>query len=221
MNNKTNLRLQKIAEFAQAYLFESYAKRSKNDKTNLKRYLAGVDYRWQHTLRVAQFGKVIAENEGVDVESVVAACLLHDIAWFDTDAENNREHGRIGAEKARPFLVSLDYSPRRIKNICYSIASHVDEDNLKSLEAKIVSDADNVDRYGPYRILQWCFSDINNYEKLAAKLSERIPRLEQYRKDNPLYTATGQQLFAEQLNLQLRFFSEFVGEKKLSVIPQI
>jgi uncharacterized protein len=155
------------------------------------------------------------------VESVVAACLLHDIAWFDTDAENNREHGRIGAEKARPFLVSLNYSPRRIKNICYSIASHVDEDNPKTLEAKIVSDADNVDRYGPYRILQWCFSDIKNYEKLAAKLSERIPRLEQYREENPLYTSTGQQLFAEQLNLQLRFFSEFVGEKKLSVIPQI
>jgi len=157
----------------------------------------------------------------VDVESVVAACLLHDIAWFDTDAENNREHGRIGAEKARPFLVGLDYSPRRIKNICYSIASHVDEDNPKTLEAKIVSDADNVDRYGPYRILQWCFSDIKNYDKLAAKLSERIPRLEQYREENPLYTSTGQQLFAEQLNLQLRFFSEFVGEKKLSVIPQI
>jgi uncharacterized protein len=221
MNNKTNIRLQKIAEFAQAYLHESYAKRSKKDKANLKHYLAGMDYRWQHTLRVAQFGKVIAENEGVDVESVVAACLLHDIAWFDTDAENNREHGRIGAEKARPFLVSLNYSPRRIKNICYSIASHVDEDNPKTLEAKIVSDADNVDRYGPYRILQWCFSDIKNYDKLAAKLSERIPRLEQYREENPLYTSTGQQLFAEQLNLQLRFFSEFVGEKKLSVIPQI
>jgi uncharacterized protein len=170
---------------------------------------------------VAQFGKVIAENEGVDVESVVAACLLHDLAWFDTGAENNRDHGRVGAEKALPLLESLCYSPRRIKNICYSIASHVDEDNPNTLEAKIVSDADNVDRFGPYRILQWCFSDIQNYEKLAGKLSERMQRLEKYREENPLYTSTGQQLFAEQLNLQLRFFSEFVGEKKLSVIPQI
>jgi uncharacterized protein len=221
MDKKTNVRIQKIAEFAQAYLHESYQKRSKKDKANLTRYLAGVEYRWQHTLRVSQFGKVIAENEGVDVESVVAACLLHDIGWFETDAENNREHGRIGAEKARPFLESLDYSPKRIKNICYSIAAHVDEDNLKTLEAKIVSDADNVDRYGPYRILQWCYSDIKDYEKLAGKLSERMQRLEHYREENPLYTSTGQQLFAEQLNLQLRFFSEFVGEKKLSVIPQI
>ncbi len=221
MTNKTTLRIQKIADFTQAYLLESYEKRSKQDKANLQRYLAGADYRWQHTLRVAQFGKIIAENEGVDVESVVAACLMHDIAWFDTGAENSREHGRVGAEKARPFLESTGYSQKRIKNICYSIASHVDEDHIQSLEAKIVSDADNVDRYGPYRILQWCFSDIKDYEKLSSKLSERIARLEQYREENPLYTSTGQQLFAEQLNLQLRFFSEFVGEKKLSVLPQI
>jgi len=221
MTNKTNARLQKIAEFTRIYLAESYQKRSKKDKANLARYLSGVDYRWQHTLRVAQFGKVIAENEAADVELVVAASLLHDIAWFDTDAENSREHGRIGAEKAQFVLENLGYSRKQIKNICYSIASHVDEDNPDTPEAKVVSDADNVDRFGPYRILQWCFSDINDYIILATKLNERIQRLEQYREENPLYTPTGQQLFAEQLNLQLRFFSEFVGEQKLSVMPQI
>ncbi|MGA2491249.1 MAG: HD domain-containing protein [Anaerolineales bacterium] len=221
MTNKTNNRIQKIAEYSHTYLNDSYQKRTKKDKANLSRYLSGVDYRWQHTLRVAQFGKVIAENEAIDVELVVAACLLHDIAWFDTDAENSRDHGRMGAEKAGPFLKSLGYSRKQIKNICYSIASHVDENNLETPESRVVSDADNVDRFGPYRILQWCFSDIDDYEKLATKLNERIQRLEQYREENPLYTPTGRQLFAEQLNLQLRFFSEFVGEKKLSVMPQI
>jgi hypothetical protein len=62
-----NIRLHKIADLVQKYLAESYEKRSKADKTNLKRYLLGVDYRWHHTLRVAQFGKVIAENEGVEL----------------------------------------------------------------------------------------------------------------------------------------------------------
>jgi putative nucleotidyltransferase with HDIG domain len=221
MISKSNTRLQKIADFTNSYLHESYQKRSKKDKANLDRYLSGVDYRWQHTLRVAQFGKVIAENEAAHVELVVAACLLHDIAWFDTDAENSREHGRIGAEKSRHFLETLGYRAKDIENICYSIASHVDENDLNTQEAKVLSDADNVDRFGPYRILQWCFSDIADYEKLAAKLNERIHRLEQYREENPLYTLTGQQLFAEQLNLQIRFFCEFVGEKKLSVMPQI
>jgi putative nucleotidyltransferase with HDIG domain len=221
MNTKLNSRLQRISEFVQAYLKESYQKRSDEDKANLDRYLSNADYRWKHTLRVAQFGKVIAENEAADVELIVAACLLHDVAWFDTHAEDNREHGRIGAEKARPVLKNLGYKQAQIKEICYAISSHVDENNPETLEAKILSDADNVDRFGPYRILQWCFSDIEDYDKLASKLSERIHRLEHYRDENPLFTPTGQQLFAEQLSLQIRFFSEFVGENELSVMPRI
>jgi putative nucleotidyltransferase with HDIG domain len=221
MNTELNLRLQKISEFVQAYLDESYKNRSEEDKANLCRYLSNAEYRWKHTLRVAQFGKVIAENETADVELIVAACLLHDVSWFDTNADNSREHGRIGAKTARPFLVGLGYTKDQIEKACYAIANHVDEENPNTLEAKILSDADNVDRFGPYRILQWCFSDIDNYDKLAAKLSERIHRLEHYRQENPLFTPTGQQLFAEQLNLQIRFFSEFVGEKELSVMPRL
>ncbi|MBE3039429.1 MAG: HD domain-containing protein [Chloroflexi bacterium] len=221
MNTELNSRLQKISGFVQTYLKESYQNRSDEDKANLDRYLSNAEYRWKHTLRVAQFGKVIAENEAADVELIVAACLLHDVGWFDTNADNSREHGRIGAEKARPVLESLGYNQAQIENICYAVAIHVDEDNPDTLEAKILSDADNVDRFGPYRILQWCFADIEDYDKLAAKLSERIHRLEHYREENPLFTTTGQQLFAEQLTLQIRFFSEFVGENELSVMPRI
>jgi putative nucleotidyltransferase with HDIG domain len=221
MTTELNSRMQKISEFVQSYLTDSYQRRSAEDKTNLNRYLSNSEYRWKHTLRVAQFGKVIAENEIADVELVVAACLLHDIAWFDTNADSSREHGRIGAEKAKPILKNIGYTHGQVDTICYAISTHVDEDNPVTLEAKILSDADNVDRFGPYRILQWCFADIEDYDKLAIKLAERIHRLEQYRKNNPLFTNTGQQLFAEQLNLQIRFFSEFVGEKELSVMPRI
>ncbi len=221
MTHEVNARLKKIADIAEATLRDSYAGRSRADRRNLDRYLSGVDYRWLHTLRVAQFGKVIAENENAEVELVVAACLLHDMAWFEATAENSREHGRMGALKARPILEELGYTAEKIDRICYAIAAHVDEDNPTSLEARILSDADNIDRFGPYRVLQWCYSDIDDYEKLSAKLSERIQRLEGYREKNPLFTLTGQQLFAEQLDLQIRFFSEFVGEKELSVMPQL
>jgi hypothetical protein len=221
MKTELNSRLEQISEFVEAYLEETFQNRSKKDKANLNRYLSNDQYRWQHTLRVAQFGKVIAENEAADLEIIIAACLLHDVAWFDTNADNSREHGRIGSEKARPLLSNLGYTQEQSDKICYSIASHVDVDNPETLEARILSDADNVDRYGPYRILQWCYSDIDNYERLAIKLTERIHRLEHYRDQNPLFTATGQQLFAEQLNLQILFFSEFVGEKALSVMPRI
>jgi putative nucleotidyltransferase with HDIG domain len=221
MISKQNSRLQKLSEYVHKYLNESYQSRSDEDKNNLVRYLSDAEYRWNHTLRVAQFGKVIAENESANVELIIAACLLHDIAWFDTNAVNSREHGRLGSKKAHHVLIKLGYTPSQIEKICYAISVHVDEENPSSLEAKILSDADNVDRFGPYRILQWCFSDIDDYNKLAAKLTERIQRLVHYRENNPLFTPTGQQLFSEQLSLQIRFFSEFVGEKELSIMPRI
>jgi putative nucleotidyltransferase with HDIG domain len=221
MKTEPNSRIIKLSEFVQTYIDNSYNNRSKKDKVILNRYLSNEKYRWNHTLRVAQFGKIIAENESADVELVLASCLLHDIAWFDTNADNSLEHGRIGAEKALPILLHLGYSQAQIECICYSIASHVDVEKPDTIEARILCDADNVDRYGPYRILQWCFSEIEDYEKLAAKLNERKHRLEQYQSKNPLFTLTGKQLFEEQLTLQIHFFSQFIGEKKLSVMPQI
>jgi len=40
----------------------------------------GANYRWEHTLRVAHYGRLIAEAEGLDLERSIVACLLHDIA---------------------------------------------------------------------------------------------------------------------------------------------
>ncbi len=214
-----NRRLTKIADFVNSHLFETYQNRK--DRARLDQLLFHADYRWQHTLRVAQYGKVIAESEAADPELVLAACLLHDVAWFETDPDNSREHGRMGAAISRPILENLKFTPEQIENVVYSIASHVDVEHPESLEAQILRDADDIDRYGPYRILQWCYPDIGNYSKLGERLRDRIARLERYRQENHLFTGTGKQLFAEQLDLQISFFSEFVGENNLSIMPTI
>ncbi len=215
----TNDRLQKIADFTHARLFETYEKRK--DRKRLDQLLFHADYRWQHTLRVSQYGKIIAEAEDANIELLLAACLLHDVAWFDTGIDNHREHGRLGSVLARSVLDQLDYSKEQTDKICSAIASHVDGANPTSIEAKILYDADNVDRYGPYRILQWCYADWSDYHILADKSRERIARLENYRDENSLFTETGKQLFIEQLNLQIEFLCQFVGEKDLSIMPNI
>ena len=215
----TNDRIQKLAEFARKRIYSTYKKRK--DRQRLDELLFHADYRWQHTLRVAQYGKIIAEAEGVELEPVMAACLMHDIAWFDTFSENNREHGRLAATLAEPVLKEHGFTPPQVQGICYAIASHVDVENPETLEARILRDADNIDRFGPYKILQWCNSDIGDYFKLGDHVRERIARLENYRVDTPIFTQTGKQLFIEQVNLQLAFFCQFAGEKDLSVLPSI
>lgn len=66
---------------------------------------AEKDYRIEHTMRVANLGKRIAEAEGLDTEALVIACLLHDVSYCET--MNGREdwlnHGRRAAQIAEPF----------------------------------------------------------------------------------------------------------------------
>lgn len=179
-------------------------------------------YRWEHTLRVAQYGQQIALAEGADVEQVVVGCLLHDVAHFDP-LESYKDHGRAGARLSRPLLVDLGYSPAQVKSICYAIAVHVDGksefEHPHTLESDIVSDADNVDRFGAYRILQWCLPEMGDFSALARKLRQRVTQLEGYLANNPLETATGRALFAQQLQRQVTFFKDLIAEYDLSRPP--
>lgn len=40
-------------------------------------------YRLAHSYRVANIGKEIAEKEGLNVEDLIIACLLHDASDFE------------------------------------------------------------------------------------------------------------------------------------------
>jgi 5'-deoxynucleotidase YfbR-like HD superfamily hydrolase len=179
-------------------------------------------YRWDHTLRVAQYGQQIARAEAADEEVVIAACLLHDVAHFDP-LEDYKDHGREGAHLSRALLNNLGYSEEQENAICYAVAVHVDGvadfEHDHTLEADIVSDADNIDRFGAFRILQWCAPGMDDFGKLADNLRKRVAHLEGYLANNPLETATGQAIFTEQLQRQIAFFRTLIDEYDLSHLP--
>jgi uncharacterized protein len=210
MNDQTILRLKKISEFVQNHRKATEASGYTNPD---------FDYRWKHTLRVTQFGKQISEHEKADLEVVIAACLLHDISKFEKE-EYGVEHGRVSARIARPYLETLDYSEARLNNICYSIAVHVDDkadfEHPVTLESKIVSDADNIDRFGVYRMLIQ-FSDTENYEKLVEKASTRLMTLKKYREGGIMGTTKGEELFNRQLDTQIQALERLVEDSKLTV----
>jgi uncharacterized protein len=206
-----NDRLEQIGRFVRNRLREVAAQRQVKDQD--------PDYRWQHTLRVSHYGRLIAGAEGADVELAVAACLLHDIAHFDPG--DWKDHGRLGSELIRPYLEELGYSPAQADNICYSVAAHVDVERPETLEAKIVTDADNVDRFGALRTIQWCVGDLDDYSALIAKLKDRIQTLRRYRQQDLLQTATGQDLFNRQVDRQIAFFEALIQEYEITVVPHV
>lgn len=211
-----NARLQKIIDFVLAQRKQTEASGALSPES--------LDYRWKHTLRVTQYGKMIATEEKADSEIVLAACILHDLAKF-VPSDHGVEHGRIGARLARPFLQTLDYSPEQIDNICFSIAVHVDDKadfaHPETIESKIVSDADNIDRFGAYRVLMRFHEDLDAYEKLIASAEQRLLTLKKYRERNIMGTPSGNRLFNQQLDMQIAFLEQLVSDSRLTVLPEL
>jgi hypothetical protein len=210
-----NARLAKVARFARERMEKVASERGEA--------IARLEYRWFHTLRVANWGKRLAEAEEGNPEQTIAACLLHDIAVFD--AGEPGDHGRLGARISRPFLQELGYTPAQVDNICFAVATHVDGvadfEHPMKMEAKIVTDADNIDRFGPYRLVEYCLPHMQDYEKLIARLKDRLPTLERYRREQVLETRTGQEYFNQQLDLQIAVFKAMIAQYELTVLPNL
>ena len=69
-----------------------------------------MTYRYEHTLRVAWWGKKIAESEGWNPEPLIIACLLHDVGYpLCKDFADLKNHPKYSAEIAEKFLKQIGY----------------------------------------------------------------------------------------------------------------
>lgn len=177
-------------------------------------------YRLEHSFRVANIGRTIAQAEGFHVEGMVIACLLHDVSYGEgLDGEESwLNHGRRAAEIAGPFLSTLDLPNDVIQDILFGIAMHVDDEagfpGTKTPFAVTIGDADNIDRFDAYRIyetLQWDrFSEMSLADK-RAYCEKRLARLPQLIKIE-IGTEVGKRLWHEKLAFQLEYFQRLAAQ---------
>ena len=182
------------------------------------------DYRFEHSVRVANIGKIIAEKEGMDSDAMVIACLLHDISYINEfkTREEARNHGRYSAKIARPFLEEIGIEPEVIEDICYGIAIHVDDEadfpGERTAFALSVGDADNIDRFDAYRIfenLKWVKYDEMSLPEKNEHVNKVIERLESY-KNLDFATETGKKMWIEKLDYQIGFYKKLLSQIKNS-----
>jgi uncharacterized protein len=107
----------------------------------------------EHIIRVYNIAMIIAKTEeDVDLNILKTAILLHDIARLKEDIDNTGEtdHSILGAKMAEKILTDLKYPKDEIRKIKHCISTHRFRGNNKpkSIEAKILFDADKIDLLG-------------------------------------------------------------------------
>lgn len=200
---------------------ETFIKTKFDESEFLNAHPEDKEYRLQHSYRVANIGKMIAEAEGFDVTETVIACLLHDVSYcqtFDEGVNSWENHGRNSARMVREFLEEIEMPRDRIDQICYGIAIHVDDkadfESERTPFAETVGDADNIDRFDAYRIyetLQYKKFSEAPYEEKVKLVTGTMDRLTELR-EMKLGTKTAETIWKERLDYYLGFYAKLKAQ---------
>lgn len=103
-----------------------------------------------HVLRVFRNAMRIAEAEGGNGRVLTAAVLLHDCVAVEKNSPLRSQASRLAADKAATILAASGWEVEDIAAVGHAITAHSFSANIapKTLEAKILQDADRLDAIG-------------------------------------------------------------------------
>lgn len=135
-----------------------------------------------HLYRVNQLSKYFQEMEGGDRDVILASAWLHDVGLV----EGNLGHCFKGAKIARNFLGEIGVEYETILKIVHCIESHDGEIDAETMEAKVVHDADTVDKMGPLGLIRhaWKMANVDHHKYTIDELMDFLPEHLQERRDN-------------------------------------
>ena len=105
----------------------------------------------EHIYRVLYNALNIAQAENnVDYDVLITACLLHDIGRDEQFKNPKLDHAEVGGDKAYKFLIDNGFSVEFASKVKSCIVTHRFRKSRppKSIEAKILFDADKLDVTG-------------------------------------------------------------------------
>lgn len=112
-----------------------------------------------HFKRVVNLAKQLSQEEKGDPRVVIPAAWLHDFVIIPKNSPLRSQASRLAAKEAIQFLKSLAYPEAYLEAIGHAIEAHSFSANIepRSLEAKIVQDADRLDGLGAIGVAR-CFA---------------------------------------------------------------
>ncbi|HZD56844.1 MAG TPA: HD domain-containing protein [Anaerolineales bacterium] len=134
---------------------------------------------FDHVWRVYHMAERLAETEGADLEIVRAAALLHDAEGSATAGgdEGRVDHHQASAEFARRILSQEGWPEERMAAVEHCIRAHRFRDETempRTLEAKILFDADKLDVLGAIGIVRTIAFDVVVGQPIYSEPSDRF-----------------------------------------------
>ncbi|KUK66547.1 MAG: hypothetical protein XD85_0146 [Parcubacteria bacterium 34_609] len=190
---------------------------------------------WSHIERVYNSAIKIAKEEKANLDVVKIAACLHDIGRNEEIKSNGKIcHAEKGAEIAKKMLSKYDIDERLVENIIHCILSHRNRNNYKpkTIEAKIIFDADKLDSIGAVGIARdFLFAGIYNAPLYTGREKEILKNADNYaytRDDTALLeyyyklskikdkiiTKTAKKVARDRHNYMKEFFERFNKEIK-------
>jgi uncharacterized protein len=143
----------------EANIFESQVL-SKIYEEIQRRYVGFDDpaHGWEHIKRVFRLAFYIAERESASSFIVGMAALMHDIGHLSAD--KTQHHADLSMSIASELLRAYSVPADTQEAILHAIAAHSFSLGIKprTLEAKVVRDADRLDSLGAIGILRWAIT---------------------------------------------------------------
>lgn len=220
----TQVQRQRIAQYVRSYLMRTAV--NYGHKNAERRATA----RWMHTLNVVQNLQTILDGEGASPDSRTiceVAAIFHDIDHYTVDLQY---HAVRGAETAAKFLKKEGYPADFIECVAEAVRGHHHDldDELPiteqmeaiaarlSLEAKIVMDAETLDKIGASNLLQAVvtLASINNppLHEIARELTSGWPLQRAMSWQATLVTPTGKQIGAQRMAFYEQCLKQIAAE---------
>lgn len=170
---------------------------------------------FKHTERVLKQGIEIGTSLNANLTVIKIATLLHDIGRNIKNGEMVENHAEISADIAERFIYKNKFNiPKNdLKNILHSIRSHSfsNEKIPKTLEAKILSDADKLDAIGAiglYRTIGFTVSRNGDLNNVIEHLENKIMKLK-----NLLFLDISKEIGESREKLIINFYNEIKEER--------
>ena len=171
-----------------------------------------------HTKRVYELSFEIGKKLGANLLVLKTAALLHDVGRLsEQNRLNNRNHADVSAEIASNFLktINFEYKKNDFENIIHCIQAHSFSNQIlpKTLEAKIISDADKLDALGAiglYRTIGYTIKINGTLKDVLLHLESKIFKLK-----DQLFLDISKEYAQERLTILDLFYEEIKKELKM------